>query len=280
MSIEAVKTWAARPWARQLATLQRRAAKPALRAHPSPLTEITEDALAVGVAMLEEMAQQHFDCDQLRSELSGQVAAWQHLFEIMPTACVITDEAGLVVEANRAAGLLFNISPKGLQRRPLIVFFEDRDAFNQLSGAVRSQRIAIPARLTVRPKERRSSRIPTVAAPAMTSGGEWTLWFLGDAGAAATALAEGPRPVAPSPTEQGASAAVRDAVPLRCQQCGMMISRDHYLPDCVASLQQQVQALRIRVEERPDGMSRCSPSMPVTEVASQPFVQVQRRPDA
>lgn len=62
MSTEAVEAQATRPWARRLATLHTRATNRGLRQEATPLAEITEDVLAVGVGMLQELAQQHVEC--------------------------------------------------------------------------------------------------------------------------------------------------------------------------------------------------------------------------
>jgi PAS domain S-box-containing protein len=73
---------------------------------------------------------------------------YRDLFDLAPSAYLVTDPDGVIRQANRAAGDLLNVAPKYLVGKPLSVFVApaDRDAFlAQLSGLRAGQ----PARTQV-----------------------------------------------------------------------------------------------------------------------------------
>lgn len=59
--------------------------------------------------------------DRLRADLRVAEAAWDHLFDVMPTGCLLTDESRSILKANRAAGVLLNVSAPHLRGRALLV---------------------------------------------------------------------------------------------------------------------------------------------------------------
>ncbi|MBI4516534.1 MAG: PAS domain S-box protein [Deltaproteobacteria bacterium] len=68
-----------------------------------------------------------------RQALEARCRRYQELFELAPDAHLLTDAAGTIVEANRAAARLLNRRRDSLQRKPLAVFVcpEQRPVFRQ-----------------------------------------------------------------------------------------------------------------------------------------------------
>ena len=143
-----------RRWTTAITQLRSRAAK-ARRAPLAPeIVELIEQSLTLCDAMVRELAGAALQVDHSTLKLDAQTALWAHLFDEMPAACIETDADGVIVGANRAAGVLLNTSVKHLAARLLMHFTEDRDQFGQLlrglSGENAGQRYA----LIVRPRER------------------------------------------------------------------------------------------------------------------------------
>lgn len=127
-------------FARQIDALRRRVA--ALR-EPSPKTVIRLEELApevfealdaalgeLGVAE-QELRQQNAALGEALEALEAERRRYQELFEFAPDAYFVTDEAGIIREANRAASVLLNVPQKFLVGKPLVDFVptDDRPAF-------------------------------------------------------------------------------------------------------------------------------------------------------
>src|SRR5688500_15458414 len=100
-----------RRWTRQLGELRAQVAKNGRAAG----AELMENALTLCDSLLRDLAGIHLECDKLRGEVRRCSAAWDHLFEMMPSPCLLTDGAGEIVNANRAAGTVLNLSAKALK---------------------------------------------------------------------------------------------------------------------------------------------------------------------
>ncbi len=79
----------------------------------------------------EEMKQQNEELEIARTRAEIERQRYHELFELAPDGYVVTDGAGIIREANRAAANLLNLSSKFLIRKPLINFiaYEERRAF-------------------------------------------------------------------------------------------------------------------------------------------------------
>ena len=79
----------------------------------------------------EEMKQQNEELEIARTRAEIERQRYHELFELAPDGYVVTDSAGIIREANRAAVNLLNLSSKFLIRKPLINFiaYEERRAF-------------------------------------------------------------------------------------------------------------------------------------------------------
>ena len=79
----------------------------------------------------EEMKQQNEELEIARTRAEIERQRYHELFELAPDGYIVTDVAGIIREANRAAANLLNLSPNFLIRKPLINFisYEERPAF-------------------------------------------------------------------------------------------------------------------------------------------------------
>lgn len=79
----------------------------------------------------EEMKQQNEELEIARTRAEIERQRYHELFELAPDGYVVTDGAGIIREANRAAANLLNLSSKFLISKPLINFiaYEERRAF-------------------------------------------------------------------------------------------------------------------------------------------------------
>jgi PAS domain S-box-containing protein len=89
----------------------------------------------------EELKQQHEELAIARATVEAERQRYHDLFEFAPDGYLVTDNVGMIWEANRAAANLLNVPQGYLIRKPLINFipFEDRRNFraklNQLLQA-------------------------------------------------------------------------------------------------------------------------------------------------
>jgi PAS domain-containing protein len=129
-------------------------------------TRVTAVAVHELQAAIEEL---RVAIEQL-NELSDGVAAsrvdaqaaevrYEELREALPTASLFTDEAGVVLGANSAAGDLFNISSRHLRGKPMMLFVSDRDAFARLLKTAQPERGPVTMALTIRPRDRKPRRL-------------------------------------------------------------------------------------------------------------------------
>jgi PAS domain-containing protein len=175
---------AASSWARRVAALRTQAAM-RNRDGAAP-NDLTETVLSACEALVRELAGAQLTRDQLRADLRVADAAWDHLFDVIPSACVLTDSAGVILRANRAASTLLNMSATHLKRRELLVFSQDRETFRALLAELnRNPGAELRARLMVRPRERKQTMTQLHVLPAPGRDPAW-LWVFTPAAAADT----------------------------------------------------------------------------------------------
>jgi PAS domain S-box-containing protein len=140
----------------RLASLQRRAA-----AEPGQ-SKLLPRALREAETLLEELrgAQEQlveFRCrlEEVQTELAKQSAKYGELFEAMSDAYVVTRLDSSIIEANRAAAELLNLSQRFLIGKPLSVFVcQDRSGFLKMLESLRDRTDATTLPLRLRPRER------------------------------------------------------------------------------------------------------------------------------
>ena len=118
------------------------------------LTELGTALEEVRVAQ-EQLVENRARMEQLQDELRRQYETYWQLFDEMPEAYVVSRADSTIVEVNKAAAQLLNVSQRFLIGKPLSVFFcEDRAAF--LTTATRATDATEPldVSLKLRPRER------------------------------------------------------------------------------------------------------------------------------
>jgi len=168
-------TDAASGWARRLASLRREAARHRRGAAPC---DLAEEALSMCEALIRELAGAQLTQDGLRADLRLAEAAWAHLFDLIPSACLLTDGGSTILRANRAAGVLLNVSATHLKGRELLVFSQDRETFRALLKELdRNGSTELRARLTLRPRERKPAVMQLQVVPSPGRDHAW-LWIV------------------------------------------------------------------------------------------------------
>ena len=167
-------------WIRRLADLRAQAGK-RTGGSQMPCAEITDSAFEFCDGLLRDLAGARLECERLRDDVRRADDAWENLFDAVPNGCLLTDSAGVIVNANRAASVLLNLSAKRLKDRELVVFSQDREAFASLAQELRhGGSDQLRATLTFRPRERRPVTMQVIVKPLTSRPGLW-LWFLAPA---------------------------------------------------------------------------------------------------
>ena len=170
----------ARRWTRVLDALRSRRLKvrrtEAVAA--STLDEILVESLEMSERLVQELAGTHLEVQQLRRGLYAGTLSRQHLFEQIPVACLSTDDAGVIQNANQLAAEFLNVSAKHLRGRLLLHFAADRDAFSLLLRALPIDGSRVQAVMRIRPRERSLSKLNAVIVPEKTLDTSSWLWFL------------------------------------------------------------------------------------------------------
>ncbi len=131
-------------FARQIDAMRSRVAALDLRAGTLPQASqyFPEQALEELHSALEELQVAFEELATSRQALEVERHRYQQLFEFAPEACLVTDAAGTIWEANRSAATLLNCSQEWLAGKPLslLVSQEDRRCFrSQLNRQPESQ---------------------------------------------------------------------------------------------------------------------------------------------
>lgn len=95
-------------------------------------------------AVEEELRQQHDELVETRRQVATERARYTALFDLAPDGYLVTNAAGVIQEANRAAVALLAVSQEVLVGKPLLLWIakEDRLAFHtQLSRLTQEQQV-------------------------------------------------------------------------------------------------------------------------------------------
>lgn len=121
-------------------------------------SEIVED-LKVTLEELrvaeEELRQQNEELAGAHLEIDVERRRYEELFEFAPNAYLVTDAAGIVVQANQAAARLLRVLPRFLPGKALATYVanEDRPRFRALLGALPHDGKAYVAAFKLQPRE-------------------------------------------------------------------------------------------------------------------------------
>ena len=167
-------------------TLQRRA-----ETHREPASLLTRTLAELGTA-LEEMRvaqEQLLDgrmrMEQLQHELRQQYEKYWLLFDAMPDAYVVTKPDSTILEVNKAAAQLFNVSQRFLIGKTLSVFVcEDRTQFLSATARAAADAASQEMVLKLRPRE----RAPLTISASVSGDRDGLRWILRPAQKAVVAL--------------------------------------------------------------------------------------------
>ncbi|HVG22473.1 MAG TPA: PAS domain S-box protein [Blastocatellia bacterium] len=108
--------------------------------------EITLEELRVAE---EELRQQNEQIGGLCKAFELEHQQYQELFEFAPDAYMVTDENGIIKEANLAAAELFDTSKQSLRGKPLVVFIDRQEHGNFFSELHRLKHLHSERRLSL-----------------------------------------------------------------------------------------------------------------------------------
>lgn len=159
------------------AALQRRAGMQADPLLVRTLAELGTALEELRVAQEQILENQH-SMDQLQADLSAQCARYWELFDELPEAYLVTKPDTTILEANRAAAELLNVSQRFLVGKTLSVFVcEDRAGFLAVAskvGSAESRDNGSELKLKLRPRE----RAPLCVAARIRGSAEAVRWTL------------------------------------------------------------------------------------------------------
>ena len=160
----------------RLATLQRRASTEGAESKllPRALKEAENLLEELRVAQ-EQLVETRRRLEDFQAELTKQYERYWEIFDEMPDAYVVTKADSSIVEANRAAAELFNVSQRFLIGKPLSVFVcQDRSGFLKALESLGDQ--ARPSELTFRLRPR--ERAPLDVAATIRTDGASIRWIV------------------------------------------------------------------------------------------------------
>ena len=132
----------------------------------------------------EQLIESRTRMEALHEELRQQTAKYWQLFDEIPEAYLLTKPDSTIVEVNKAASVLLNVSQRFLVGKTLSVFVcENRGAFLAECGRIAENGGTSEVPLKIRPRER--APLDLVAKVASGAGGElrWLLFLHATPGA-------------------------------------------------------------------------------------------------
>ena len=168
-----------RRWTHELGELQTRIRKMKLSPGllPPAAIDLLEEAIAMSMTLLQELAGSQLLMRKVQSDVRRACATWDYLFDRVPMPCVMTDSAGTIISANRAAALFLNTSARHLIGRLLLHFTDDREKFGSSLLAATSDHARVEEVLPIRPKERAPRDMAVVIVPESPEQTGRYLWF-------------------------------------------------------------------------------------------------------
>jgi two-component system, cell cycle sensor histidine kinase and response regulator CckA len=94
--------------------------------HLETIAELSYAIEELDVA-LEEMRLQNEELIVARQEVELKRQHYQELFEFAPDGYLVTDNRGMIREANRAVGAMLNVAPQYLVGKPIDIFISSSD---------------------------------------------------------------------------------------------------------------------------------------------------------
>jgi PAS domain S-box-containing protein len=167
-----------RRWTRELAHLRMQAIKLRRRSSVSPECEVMDAALAACDGLLRDLAAAQLDRQQLRARIRTEASVWKRLFDTMPSAFLLTDCSGVILDANPGASALLNVSGRHIKGRQLLVYTDNRNEFRELLQRLIVADGPVETSLKLRPRERRPIDVEVIVTPASPNHSAAWLWCL------------------------------------------------------------------------------------------------------
>jgi PAS domain-containing protein len=158
----------------QLSARILRAAERALKDKPGSLSQVSS---LVGEVIL-ELRRAEEDCGRLERQLEALQLRHRDLLDRVPIPCFITDEQGVVTDANREALLLLHSSERHMVGKPAALWFKDRGAAEQLLKELRAATRPLHRQLDVAPRDRRPASMTLIVQQADGVAPPLWRWFL------------------------------------------------------------------------------------------------------
>ena len=122
--------------------------KPALRELSSALEELQ--------VANEQLSLHVHELSSTRHESAVLTARLDEFVNLLPLACIWTDERGTVEEANEATAALLNVAARRLSGKPRSLFLDDRPSFLDAVSVLKTGAShVVDIAVQVRPRERR-----------------------------------------------------------------------------------------------------------------------------
>jgi len=104
----------------------------------------------------EELRVQNEELALARQAVEAEHARYHELFECAPDGYMVTDAAGVIREANRAASAMLNVPRHGLLGKPFALYVAgvDRDAFRVHLSQIQSEKAFKDWEIRLKPRER------------------------------------------------------------------------------------------------------------------------------
>jgi PAS domain S-box-containing protein len=123
----------------------------------------------------EQLIESRNRMEQLQADLTQQYQKYWTLFDLLPQPYIVTRSDSTIVEANKAASELFNVSQRFLIGKTMSVFVcEDRSKFLIEAGRAANERVPVEMTLRLRPRE----RAPLDATARVSGDGTSLRWLL------------------------------------------------------------------------------------------------------
>lgn len=99
----------------------------------------------------------------LRQSETALAERFAEFIDVLPVACLWTDDSGTIDEANAAAAALLNVAPARLEGKPFSLFVSERQEFFAALATLDARRSGhLETEIVLRPGDRRQRRVQLV----------------------------------------------------------------------------------------------------------------------
>ena len=125
-----------------------------------------------------ELRRAEEDRRKLERQLEALQVRHRDLLDRVPIPCFVTNDEGVVTDANREALLLLHVSERHMVGKPAALWFKDRRAAEQLLTDLRSDTRPLHRQLDVAPRDRRPASMTIIVQQADGAAPSRWRWFL------------------------------------------------------------------------------------------------------